>query len=252
MWAGTLLCHACGLLPAGDRLTPGRLSRIDAPDAPCCHKRSEADATRKNTKQRLLAAACILSVALLGAGGIWVGDADDAPGAAFPGLVLMAALPLYGCHPPALPAQKVTSSRTHRSCGNHKKSLTKCLKPSWHPDVKEGCPMKELLLAGCKLLTVLLPGAILFAAQQARLQQGGSARPDLPLWQLAAYPCGRCRNVIRRCILRFGMDPIAVQSHPVFSGHQSGRLCAQCRAVHADWAAPASALTKAESVPVRA
>lgn len=51
----------------------------------------------KHTKQRLLAAACILLGVLLGAGGIWVGDTDDAPGAAFLGLVLMAALFLYSC-----------------------------------------------------------------------------------------------------------------------------------------------------------
>ena len=52
---------------------------------------------RKHTKQRLFAAVCILLGVLLGAGGIWVGDTDDAPGAAFLGLVLMAALFLYSC-----------------------------------------------------------------------------------------------------------------------------------------------------------
>lgn len=60
----------------------------------------------KHTKQRLLAAACILLGVLLGAGGIWVGDTDDAPGAAFLGLVLMAALFLYSCRLLRRPHQK--------------------------------------------------------------------------------------------------------------------------------------------------
>lgn len=51
----------------------------------------------EDTKRRILAAICIPLGILLGAGGIWIGDTDDAPGAAFLGLVLMAVLLVCGC-----------------------------------------------------------------------------------------------------------------------------------------------------------
>ena len=71
---------------------------------------------RKHTKQRLFAAVCILLGVLLGAGGIWVGDTDDAPGAAFLGLVLMAALFLYSCRLLRRPRKKYYPlSQAHRT-----------------------------------------------------------------------------------------------------------------------------------------
>lgn len=66
----------------------------------------------KHTKQRLLAAVCILLGVLLGAGGIWVGDTDDASRrglsrAGADGSAVPIQLP-----PPAPPAQKVLSPFT--------------------------------------------------------------------------------------------------------------------------------------------
>lgn len=71
---------------------------------------------RKHIKQRLFAAVCILLGVLLSAGGIWVGDTDDAPGAAFLGLVLMAALFLYSCPLLRRPRKKYYPlSQAHRT-----------------------------------------------------------------------------------------------------------------------------------------
>ena len=41
--------------------------------------------------------------------------------------------------------------------------------------------MKELLLAGYELLTVLLPGAAWFAMQRGQLRRAGNASPALTL-----------------------------------------------------------------------
>ena len=61
-------------------------------------------------------AAAFFAGALLGAGGIWVGDTDDAPGAAFLGLVLMAALFLYSCRLLRRPRKKYYPlSQAHRT-----------------------------------------------------------------------------------------------------------------------------------------